>query len=398
MYELTAELPGFRRYVRQGITVQVSQTGRIDVVLDLGAVTDSVTVNADVSLLKTNTTEVSHNTDQTLTDRSKVGFYYSYVVSESTRSGGAAGGEGLPDPISAGWEVRSYGHTTRLSYDNALTRTLLFHAAAGYQSVLFASGVARPYPNSTERVEDYDSFAELGLKGAIVKGFPRLNGLSSPFGGAPTLGVSTRSDRIMQKPSAALSITSVRGNHTYKAGAEWRIDAITNRSRRGMGIYNFSPAQTAQPYLQTTNVSGSTLGFAYASFLLGMANSAELHANVDAQFRKTSWALFVQDNWKATRKLTLDYGLRWDLQQPLREIHGRFMTFDPNVPNPTAGGLSGGVNYDGYGPGACQCRLVDTYPYAFGPRLGFAYNFLPKTVLRGGWGPQEPISGVFSPA
>src|SRR5438067_474926 len=61
VYELAAELPGFRRYVRQGITVLVSQTLRIDVALQVGANTEEITVNADASLLRTETSELSHN-------------------------------------------------------------------------------------------------------------------------------------------------------------------------------------------------------------------------------------------------------------------------------------------------------------------------------------------------
>src|SRR5689334_8961707 len=60
-YELTVELPGFKKYVRQGITVQVSATLRIDVALEVGTASEEVTVNADAPLLKTESGELSHN-------------------------------------------------------------------------------------------------------------------------------------------------------------------------------------------------------------------------------------------------------------------------------------------------------------------------------------------------
>src|SRR5260370_6304861 len=60
VYQLSVELPGFKRYVRQGITVLVAQTLRIDVALEVGAATDEVTVNADAPLLRTESSEVSH--------------------------------------------------------------------------------------------------------------------------------------------------------------------------------------------------------------------------------------------------------------------------------------------------------------------------------------------------
>src|SRR2546422_5314143 len=61
VYQLSAELPGFKRYVRQGITVLVAQTLRLDIGLEVGAATDEVTVNADAPLLRTESSDVSHN-------------------------------------------------------------------------------------------------------------------------------------------------------------------------------------------------------------------------------------------------------------------------------------------------------------------------------------------------
>jgi hypothetical protein len=65
IYQLEVELPGFRRYVRQGVTVLVAQTLRIDVELQVGASTDEITVTADASLLRTETSELSHNVSTT---------------------------------------------------------------------------------------------------------------------------------------------------------------------------------------------------------------------------------------------------------------------------------------------------------------------------------------------
>jgi outer membrane receptor protein involved in Fe transport len=96
-----------------------------------------------------------------------------------------------------------------------------------------------------------------------------------------------------------------------------------------------------------------------------------------------AWALFVQDSWKVTRKLTVDYGIRYDLSTPVKEQYGRVGEFDPNLPNPNAGGHLGAVQF----ANTCHCSFYpSTYPWAFGPRLGAAYQLNSKTVLRGGWG------------
>ena len=96
--------------------------------------------------------------------------------------------------------------------------------------------------------------------------------------------------------------------------------------------------------------------------------------------------MYLQDTWKVTRKLTLDYGVRWDYQSGLTEIHNRWSMFGPTVANPSAGGLLGGTIYEGSGPGGCNCTFSKTYPYGIGPRIGAAYQLDSKTVLRGGWG------------
>ena len=89
---------------------------------------------------------------------------------------------------------------------------------------------------------------------------------------------------------------------------------------------------------------------------------------------------------EANRKLTLDYGLRWDLQTAVREIQTVCVSFSATTPNPNANGLLGAVIYAGFGAGRCNCHLVPTYPYAIAPRLGLAYQLNAKTVIRAGWG------------
>src|SRR5947207_3759247 len=219
-------------------------------------------------------------------------------------------------------------------------------------------------------------------------GFPRLTGLNTAsYGMGLNIGPANSNLYAYDKPTAVVNSTYIQGNHTYKAGADWRIEAYRDRNVRGsQGIYGFGPNETGLPYLQSSTVGGSTIGSAYASFLLGLATSASLQTPQDPQFRKSSWSLFVQDNWKLTRKLTLDYGIRWDLQGGANEIHDRFAEFSANTQNPSAGGLPGATIYSGYGEGRCNCKFTNTYPYAIGPRIGVAYQITPKTVLRAGWG------------
>src|SRR4029077_4422409 len=93
-------------------------------------------------------------------------------------------------------------------------------------------------------------------------------------------------------------------------------------------------------------------------------------------------AVYLQDSWKVTRKLTLDYGLRWDYGTYQREQFGRYGDFSRNVPNPSASGRLGAVIYEAN----CKCNFANNYPYAVGPRLGAPYQVNRNTVIRGGIG------------
>src|SRR5512141_526098 len=93
--------------------------------------------------------------------------------------------------------------------------------------------------------------------------------------------------------------------------------------------------------------------------------------------------IYAQDNWKVTRKLTIDFGLRYDFQTYLKEQYGRLQNADFNSINAKVG-FPGTVKYEGFGPGRCDCNFSDNYPWALGPRLAFAYQLNSKTVLRGG--------------
>src|SRR5208337_5391086 len=95
----------------------------------------------------------------------------------------------------------------------------------------------------------------------------------------------------------------------------------------------------------------------------------------------------AQDSYKATSKLTVNYGLRYDLDIPASEAFDRFSVVDPTLPNPGAGNIPGAYTYFGSGTGRNgKTRPQDIFTKAFGPRLGFAYAIDPNTVLRGGYG------------
>ena len=339
-----------------------------------------------------NRTLPSFKIDQNFGTKSKLSFYWSEYDYESFGRNDC-----LPQPISVETTRSIPTHTYRLAYDITVSPTFLVHMGAG-----FVHYYTNAFPIS--QVNGYNAVSELGLPGAVAPGFPAINFGTATYGGSSVAIGSTNGGAITiaDKPTAVLSGTLTRGNHTYKAGAEFRIDTWINQSMANtQGNWTFSNNETGLPYLGTGNVAGGAIGYGYASFLLGLADSAYVSPPQAPELRKNAWGLYAQDTWKLTRKLTLDYGLRWDLQAGYHEIHDRIGSFGPSVVNPSAGGLLGGLKYPGYGSSQCNCNLANTYPYAIGPRLGVSWQVLPKTVVRGGWGlvyGTTPNSNYFSNA
>ena len=128
------------------------------------------------------------------------------------------------------------------------------------------------------------------------------------------------------------------------------------------GSYNFSWQETA-----SWDASGNQLtqtGDPVASFLLGQVDNANFNINYRHLLREIYVAPWVNDEFKVTKDLTLTLGLRFDYQGCLSDAFGGESTFDPNTPNPGAGGRQGAMIFAGTGPGRtgitarCSAALV----------------------------------------
>ena len=368
----------------------IPQPGNLNTALNLvpSFPNDRVTTNESVKL------------DHQLSTKAKISGTWTTNASGAQYSQSLNGSEGLPPTITATRGTFSASYNWRVNFDYSLTPTLLLHFGAGL--TLYQLNDHSPTTNFNQ--------ATLGLTGTPNPGgrFPSISGLCAAStaqgsnilpctgtGGMMSMGPGVGAAQSLTKqmtPSYNTSLTWVRSNHTYKFGAEVRIFGypIDNLTAAN-GSFVFSPNQVAQlasctgsscSALQSATVSGGTVGFPYASFLLGLVNNGTVNPEANLRTGKHFFALFVQDSWKATRKLTIDYGLRYDYATYPREQYGRLPTLAANVADPTAGGHPGGVLYES----TCNCSFGRNYPYAFGPRLGVAYQILPKTVLRAGIG------------
>jgi hypothetical protein len=314
--------------------------------------------------------------DQNFGANTKISFYWSEFRHDEPK----ASQDGLPWPISPGRTQTTRTNIFRLNLDKTLTSNLFLHTGIGETRYLHSD-------SAPPSVLDYNAAANLGLTGCSIPScpFPEITGLASisgeGFSDTADIGLTNAGSYTENTPTVVGSLTWARGNHSYKAGGEWREDLWTDKESVATGgVYNFASQETGLPYLQESTLNGGDVGFPYASFLLGQADTASVRSREEPNVRKYGYGIFAQDTWKATSKLTLDYGIRYDYQQAYSESKNRLSEFAPSIPNPSAGGLLGATAYQANG------KFTKTYPYAIGPRLGVAYQITTKTILRGGWG------------
>jgi hypothetical protein len=144
----------------------------------------------------------------------------------------------------------------------------------------------------------------------------------------------------------------------------------------------FSYQETGVPLGSNPNAGGT----AFASFLLGYADSGQIDTPrfIGQQFYY--YGGFFQDDWRVTRKLVVGLGLRWDGNLPPTGLNNRWSDFGPTTPNPGAAGIPGAVLFAGNCSGCVGSRrLADFWSKGFGPHLSFAYSKDTKTVIRGAY-------------
>jgi hypothetical protein len=330
------------------------------------------------------TTNWSLKLDHSLSPTVKISGYYSHITTFQPNN------NGLPGPIEQPAETNNRSTTVRINYDQTIKPTLLLHLGVGYLHTFVPSGAGQ-FDQTT-----------LGLKGYPASNFfPNFTGLydffnggvnlsAGPFGGGNIGPAGFFQDIWDQKPTANANLTWVKGNHTFKFGGEMLVEGFPDRSfYRSNGIFNVSASETGNPNENTLGLNQftGTTGFAYASFLLGQIDNLNINPPQQSKLGDHSLGFYAQDSWKVTRKLTVDYGLRYDYETYLKEQYGRMPDTVFNVMNPETHTL-GATLFEGYGGGRCNCQFSHSYPYGFGPRIGFAYQITPKTVLRGGYGIQ----------
>jgi hypothetical protein len=297
------------------------------------------------------------------------------------------------------------GRNAMLSWTHIFSPTVVNEARVGFTRLVTAR---------TQGNADTDAFKAIGIGGydpttTLNGGLPQIGLNRYKQVGAnnwlPTKEYNNEWDLIEN-----LSIT--KGNHSVKVGAEFRqLHFPFFQVPYPHGEMNFERNETAFPALtaQSAALNNSNTGDEFASFMLGAINRGQISTTNFISSTKQAYAFYIQDNWKITPRLTLNLGVRYELFSPIGEQFGRQSSFDlqnltlfipkgpnqndPLPPNFNAPVTVNGVTFPALFTTPITVSRGKVSPYIIpwdkadiGPRLGFAYNVFPKTVVRGFYG------------
>ncbi len=179
-----------------------------------------------------------------------------------------------------------------------------------------------------------------------------------------------------------VNATKTLNNHTIRFGYQMTVQLI-NELNEYVGTFNFNRGMTSGP---TASTDSSTSGDSIASLLLGTMSSSTAVNNVAPAAAQKYLAWYMEDAWKLTNRLTINYGLRYGIQFGRTERYNRFNHFDPTAINPlsqpTGLNLKGGLVY----ANSNHRGLWDTDYKNLSPRIGIAYQAAPDLVFHLGYG------------
>lgn len=220
--------------------------------------------------------------------------------------------------------------------------------------------------------------------------------------GYQALGTANPSRAFSNYFTLSDDLNWTRGKHTMKFGAEFRLYREHNYNFANMTpSISFTNRWTGGPL---DNSPGAPIGQGLASFLLGIPSDGQINVNDSAAEQSQTWAFYIQDDWRIANNLTLNLGLRYDLDTPVTERFNRSVSgFDFNTANPVAARaianyarnplpelpvsqfkVNGGLLFAGVG--GLPRQLWTSDKNNFSPRVGLSWNVRKNTVIRAGYG------------
>ncbi len=269
----------------------------------------------------------------------------------------------FPNPATDGFARRgeSFHHLTTANWTHIFNASWVLDARYTYGA---RGGGSQSAGTGT------DITGTIGLQGVPKGGMPRVN-----VGGLASLGDGTHlreSPGPLRTDEAISNFSYFRGKHAVKFGFNFRRSLHPERFQNlKFGSFTFNDVATGT-------------GYQLAALLLGWAQAAEVNSNDDLYPGTNYFGAFIQDDWKLTSRLTLNLGLRWEMDTPRRERNDKQNGFDEFAINPVSG-TPGAMTFAGEGGRSSYAHGFDKNN--FGPRIGLAWRpWGEKLVVRGGYG------------
>lgn len=316
--------------------------------------------------------------DHTINDRWKV-FGRLLLADPDRNDVGGTKGFGVADTDAINITNRRYNIALNATYVVSPTFFITLRAGANRASVLRSGvGAGENWPE------------KLGVKGVGPDTFPRFNMSNGlvPTANFGTPGNQSRRAGFLTTEYHA-DFARIHGQHNFKFGGDYmRFNGNEQARQFASGQWVFNTRWT-----NGVNANGTTIaqtGMTFADFLLGRLNQVNAEVSQGNGRRSQYYAGYLEDSWKANSKLTLTFGIRYEVESPFIEVAGRLNNFDPSAPFPLAGtgdipaGVKGVVTFpgrNGYGK-----RLIDWDANNFSPRFGFNYRHNNSSIVRGGFG------------
>jgi hypothetical protein len=313
--------------------------------------------------------------DHQLNSNQRLSGAYWWVRGE-TRINGAVAGE-----LNPGFRVTPTSASgLRLNHSYTITPTLLNRLGFGYT----------PTSPTWSRwlLDEREGNKVLQIPGIseTSRGFPILTFAGpTPYASLGNSNNNGTDPQFFQNWSVADDMAWIKGRHQFKFGGSYRYRRMTVQDRRNEGgTFNFNALSTSQP----NSADFARFGNPFASFLLGEVYSASAAVPAPTrQYNDQFLAAYFEDVFKASSRLSISLGLRYELPFYVREREGIISFLDPARPNPAAGNRPGALVFLGEGAGRTGSKeIIPGYNVGFSPRVAITYSLDRKTVIRTGYG------------
>lgn len=232
----------------------------------------------------------------------------------------------------------------------------------------------------SENPGDWNSQVGFGSTGA--DNFPAIS-FSDNYAGIGETGVGNtwQGDVAGAVATTGDTVTWTKGRHNLSFGGDFIAHQVD--SRTGSGAYSFKFS-----YLNTSGPGYPYDGFAFATYELGLVNSATDSVAYNLYGRQKDIDLFAQDSYKLTPTLTVNLGLRWGYNTRFHEKYGNWANFDPTVTDQQLASVYGAAIPGSlvFAHGGGDSFEKNEYPNNYGPTLGIAYQLLPNVVVHASYG------------